>query len=148
MAVGRSRGDLVISMTLAETFLLFVFMLWFAVQPTKPEDQDPRLELTALRNENRQLREEVESLKNDKERLRNELDAVNQRLALWQERFGVPLPASEQEWKNFTEKFKKELGRGKPRCADNNLLAEVSLVNGLTNVALLTAPPDALVRGS
>lgn len=139
MAVGRTRGDVVISMTLAETFLLLVFMLWFAVQPSKPEGPDPRL--AALTAENEQLRYENKKLK-------DELADVNRRLALWEERFGFPLPGNEQEWEKAIPKIRAEAGRGRPRCADNNLLAQVSEISGTTKMTLLASPPEALVQAS
>jgi hypothetical protein len=128
-------------MTLAETFLLLIFMLWFAIQPAKPEDVDPQV--TALRLK-------IDELQEENRKLRDDLSAANYRLTLWEKRFGMPLPASDNEWDEATrkirEKFRIEAGRGKPRCGDENRLAQVSERNGGTEIKFLLAPPDDLIR--
>src|SRR5438128_1166411 len=119
MAPRSNRGELIISMTLAETFLLLVFMVWYSVRPKFDPHPPNRIEI---------LQAENERLKQANEHLRLELDDINRRLAFWRQRFDLPVPGSEEELK----KVLYEAGRGKPRCQDANVLVNVSVINGTT----------------
>jgi hypothetical protein len=124
----RSRGELVISMTLAETFLLLVFMIWYSNQPKN--DPLPPTTREALKAENQRLTKE-------NERLQSELDDLNRRLAFWRKYTGLPVPGSEEEFK----KFLFEAGRGKPKCQEENVIADVSVINGTTALKALADSP-------
>jgi len=124
----RSRGELVISMTLAETFLLLVFMLWYSIRPTLAGD--PKTAVEVLRKENQQLTNKITSLE-------RELADTRSRLELWQKRFDQLVPGTDEE-------LKKALtggGRGRPRCQEANLLLEINLVNGNTSMKVLADNP-------
>ena len=127
------KSDLVISMTLAETFLLLVFMLWYSIRPQL--SGDPRTAADVLRKENQQLNNKMASLQ-------RELEDTRSRLELWQKRFDQVVPGSDEE-------LKKALmggGRGKPKCQDDNLLVEITLVNGNTSMKVLA--DNSLLRAN
>jgi hypothetical protein len=120
----RSKGELVISMTLAETFLLLVFMLWYSIRPKIPIAPPTRIEV--LKKENQELAAKVEKLQHD-------LIETRSRLELWQKRFDQIVPGSDAE-------LRKALlggGRGKPKCQDDNLLLAASSIKGTTTVRVL-----------
>jgi len=49
----------------------------------------------------------------------------------------VPVPGSEEEFK----KVIFEAGRGRPKCQDDNVLAEASVLNGVTTIRVLADAP-------
>jgi hypothetical protein len=128
MTPPRSSGELIISMTLAETFLLLVFMIWYSNQPTKDPPAPTTIE--ALQAENQRLTKE-------NQRIQVALDDLNRRLAFWRQRFDQPVPGSEEELK----KFLYEAGRGKPKCQDENVIVNVSVINGITTLKVVADSP-------
>jgi cell division septum initiation protein DivIVA len=128
-----SRGDLVISMTLAETFLLLVFMVWYSVRPKIPAE--PPTSVEVLKKENQDLKQRIYALE-------TELTDIQQRLEWWRKRFDQPVPGSEEELK----KLMFEAGRGKPKCQEQNVLLDVSLINGTATAKVLVDSPA--LRGS
>jgi hypothetical protein len=111
-------------MTLAETFLLLVFMFWYSIQP---KIQEPPSPVETVMAENEKLKKRLAAL----EQQRADLD---RRLEWWRTRFNQPVPGSEGELKRILF----EAGRGKPKCQDDNLLLEVRLINGSTSVKVLS----------
>src|ERR1017187_8890987 len=123
MAMSGPRGDLVISMTLAETFLLLVFMVWYSVRPKIPVN--PPTSIEVLKKENQDLKQRISALE-------TELADIRQRLEWWRKRFDAPVPGSEEELR----KILFEAGRGKPKCQDDNVLLDISLINGAATVRI------------
>jgi hypothetical protein len=111
-------------MTLAETFLLLVFMLWYSIRPKL--DTQPPTSIEVLQAENQRLKQE-------NERLQSDINDLNRRLAFWQKRFDQPIPGSEEEVRTFLH----EAGRGKPKCQDQNVLIEASVIDGTTTLKVL-----------
>ena len=128
MTPWRTRGELVISMTLAETFLLLVFMLWYSIRPTKPPVPPQKVEVLVKENED---------LKKRNSTLETQLADIQQRLEWWRKRFDQPVPGSEEELK----KLLFEAGRGKPKCQDDNVLLDISLINGTAAIKVLADSP-------
>src|SRR5216684_2932658 len=133
MSLSRGvRTDLVISMTLAETFLLLVFVIWYGVVPnTRVHTADttpPEVLIAHLQKENAELKAQVE-------KLQDELTDMNRRLAWWRIRFpDLKIPGSEKE----LEALRSELGRGKPACLPgDNVLVAVSVVEGHVSLKVL-----------
>jgi hypothetical protein len=124
----RGRGDLVISMTLAETFLLLVFMLWYSIRPRVVQPPPKRVEVVMAENE--QLKQEMASLK-------EKLAEIDRRLEWWRMRFNQDVPGSEEEVKQILF----EAGRGKPRCQDDNVLVEIRLIKGAASLQVLADAP-------
>jgi len=123
----RSRGELVISMTLAETFLLLVFMLAYSI---KPKVNHPPVRPEVIAAENERLKMEVAALK-------NELADIQRRLDFWRKKYDQPIPGSEEE----LQKFLFEAGRGRPKCQDDNVLFDISMANGISSIRVLANSP-------
>ena len=81
----RGRGDLVISMTLAETFLLLVFMIWYSVRPKPNIPPTPPCCV-----ENQDLKKRIAHLVED-------LDAFKERVRILRVVLGLPEAASDEE---------------------------------------------------
>lgn len=133
MTPWRGRGDLVISMTLAETFLLLLFMVWYSSRPSM-QTQDP---CNILEAEIQRLNAKIQNLENEKTSLQLALDDLNRRLEFWRKTFGRLPPGSPEEFREFTV----DLGRGKPKCQVENVLVEVFVVNGATSMKVLAECP-------
>jgi hypothetical protein len=128
MAPFRSKGELVISMTLAETFLLLVFMIWYSIRPMMPTAPPTSVEI--LQKENQDLKQRISAQE-------AELADIRKRLEWWRNRFDQPVPGSEDELK----KLLFEAGRGKPKCQDDNVLLAISLTNGAGSLKVLADNP-------
>jgi hypothetical protein len=132
----RRGSELVISMTIAEMFLLLVFMVWYS--SIKDPAPGPRGGFDACQEENKRLERENVKLKVRNTSLAAELDDVQQSLKYWQAHFGQYPPRTDSE----LAKFRQELGRGKPKCQEDNLLVEVRIVRGDVAIELLRESPE------
>lgn len=126
-------------MTLAETFLLLVFMIWYAVRPKMPPKVPTSIQVLAKENQD---------LKNHIAALENELKDIRERLEVWRRFFDLPMPGSGEDVKNLLPKSQAELkkllfeaGRGKPKCQDDNILLDISLINGTITARVLADCP-------
>jgi hypothetical protein len=134
MTFPRPRSELVVSMTLAEMFLLFVFLIWY----TSAKD-NPAGTVGAMQAENERLKKENERLKNTNGQLQAKLDDVAKSLEFWRTRFGQYPPTSERDLATFIQ----ELGRGKPKCQEKqNVLIEAQVVHGQLAIRLVAESPD------
>lgn len=133
------RTDLVISITLAETFLLLLFIVWSAVADKIGPENNP-LDAKLLRQQN-------EELTRERDQLKKELAEVTRRLDYWRNKFQTAVPGSDQELREWArgeggKKLLLELGRGKPACEEaDNVLVEAKVVGGRESVLILTQPP-------
>src|SRR5215831_11546287 len=109
------RNDLVLSMTLAETFLFLVFVIWYGVVPSIKTPKEPAA-LTPSEVLIAQLRKENAELKAQLEKKQAELDDINFRLAWWRRNFpDLDIPRTPEE----LDRLRSALGRGKPACDPN-----------------------------
>ena len=83
-----------------------------------------------LKKENQDLKQRISALE-------TELADIRQRLEWWRKRFDAPVPGSEEELR----KILFEAGRGKPKCQDDNVLLDISLINGAATVRILADSP-------
>jgi hypothetical protein len=124
------RTELIISMTLAETFLLLLFVIWSGAaedHSTTPADMLIQ-----------QLKEENEALKKDKDSLEASLNDLTKRLEFLRTHFGE-LPQSEKDLPRILQ----ALGRGKPPCQEpDNMLAAASVIDGKVSLKILAACQD------
>jgi hypothetical protein len=129
MPPSRTKGELIISMTLAETFLLLVFMIWYSIRPKVPPVPPTPPEVIMAENER---------LKKENLALKSELADIHERLEWWRKHFDQPVPGSPEELKRFLF----EVGRGRPKCQEDNVLVEVALINGTTTLRILANNPS------
>lgn len=119
----RDRRELIIAITLAETFLLLVFLVWYV----SPAGELPDWKTTA-----EQRQKEIERLRLEIARLKRQIEKLNQ---WWQTNWGVDCPASKAELLSVlrTREGKAilaEAGRGYPPCEESNVLIEAEVRHG------------------
>ena len=141
----RNSSELVISMTLAELFLLILFVVWYGVKPPPPPPP-PRPEAA--------LRAEIVKLERETSRLQTDLADRERRLEYWRRTFNRDLPGSDPEvWEAFLEYLDSHpekaktlvayLGRDNPPCLPEprgNTLLYVEVIDGRTQVEVLREP--------
>ena len=127
------RTDLVIGMTLAELFLLILFVVWYSHGP----GAGPNWEQIAA-NRQREIETLTSQLDADKGRIA-ELEKIED---FWRRNFGVSPPSTVEQVIDALktqegQRVRTELLRGFPRCdqGDNTLL-EAALQNGHTELRI------------
>jgi len=127
------RTDLVINMTLAEIFLLLLFVVWYghtAILRSDPVAQ-MKEKLARLERENEQLTTELKKANEDIVELRNRLD-------IWHQLTGFENPPSSEE---LTE-WRKEACRSFPKCNKDNTLVIASVIHGQFSMVWLNECPN------
>ncbi len=130
----RRSSDLVISMTIAEVFLLLVFVVWYS----STKETSAAGTVGAVQEENKRLRNENAKLQEQNRVLTSELEESRKLLEFWRTRFGQFPPRNEKE----VAEFLQDLGRGKPKCQEQNVLIEASVVRGEFGLQLLVDSPE------
>jgi hypothetical protein len=127
------RTDLVISMTLAETFLLLLFVVWYGYT-TIPDSR----RMVAV------IEERLARIEKENERLARELKQANGRIAdlesllkQWEALTGFDNPPSPDVFGDWI----KEACRSHPKCEQNNVLVHASVVRGQVSMVWLTESP-------
>lgn len=138
MRLARSeRSDFVIGMTLAEIFLLLLLVMWYKYSrdPLNPDNAARyQQELQRIQNIN-------DSLSTKLIQASNKIDNLEKRLELWRSLMGrEDPPSSQQELATWV----KDLGRGNPRCEENNALIRAELISGRKSITLITESPRLL----
>jgi len=124
------RSDLVISMTLAEIFLLLMFVIWFGYSTILGNPDENALlkeQLNRLQNENERLSIELKQAK-------NAIDDLQRRLDIWRNLTGFDDPPSSTKFQEWV----KEACRSNPKCEENNVLVHATVVKGQISMELLT----------
>lgn len=131
------KTDLIIGMTLAEVFLLVLFLVWYSQGP----GSGPDWRLVAEKHQARigELEQELKAKKEEIRRLQMARD-------WWRKNFGMDPPASEVELIDAlgTEKggeIRRDMARGFPRCDANNVLVEVAIQHGGTELRVQESAP-------
>lgn len=129
-----ARTDLVISMTLAEIFLLLLFVVWYGHRPIIGSDEPARLKGEADR-----LEKENQSLKNELRDAENKASDLKQRLDWWRR---VSPTITDLELNTPSEVARGEIGRGFRRCQDHNVLIRASVIRGQQSIMWITDSPQ------
>src|SRR5580658_5145694 len=133
-------------MTLAELFLLILFVVWYGVKPVQPHPPD---EIVRLRAAIAKLEREMSSLQ-------TKLDESQRRLEYWHRTFNRDLPGSDQEMREAIREYLgshpgeaktllADLGRDYPPCLSEprgNTLLYVEAIDGSTRVEVLREPVE------
>jgi hypothetical protein len=135
------KTDLVIAMTLAETFLLLLFVTSYSVVQSAG-DKPPEI-WRALADECQQKLRQRESELSDRERA---IATLEHKLTWWRDNFNVDAPQSVPELVAILggpqgRAVLTDVGRGYPRCETENVLAQASVVRGTVSVQLLSQSP-------
>lgn len=127
-----ARTDLAINMTLAETFLLLMFVVWYGHTAILRQDPVARMKerLDRLEKENERLTKELK-------RANNQITDLTSRLELWRQLTGFESPPTPE---GFTE-WRKEACRSHPKCEQNNVLVHASVIRGQVSMVWLTESP-------
>lgn len=127
------RTDLVISMTLAEIFLLVMFVIWSGYSTILGNPDERALikeQLNRLQNENEKLSKELKQAKNT-------IDDLQKRLDIWRNLTGFDDPPSSTKFQEWV----KEACRSNPKCEENNVLVHATVVRGQISMELLAQSP-------
>lgn len=120
------RTDLVISMTLAEIFLLLLFVVWYGYSDILKDDPIAHLkeQLARLEKENATLNKRVKEAE-------REIVELEERLNIWRTLTGFDEPPSR-------EKLRSAICRSRPMCEqENNVLIMASLIQGQISIEML-----------
>jgi hypothetical protein len=128
------RTSLIISMTLAETFLLLLFVVWYGYTSILGNlDSNARIkeQLERFIKENKQLKNEINQTQ-------EQIAALKRRLDLWHRITGFDNPPSISE---LTE-WRKEACRSHPKCSNDNVLIHAYVCKGKQWIVLETESPE------
>jgi hypothetical protein len=127
------RSDIVIGMTLAEVFLLILFVVWLSTAIDVSSDGNPEapIDPEALRATVAKLQERLRSLERDKEDLRARVEALRDMLDAHD--------ITDEALREALQRRIQEAKRGSPVCLTDNVLVHVSRTDG---VDVLTVRQD------
>ena len=127
------KSDLVINMTLAEIFLLLLFVVWYGYTDILNPDPYARIkeQIVRLEKENKELKKKLREA-ND------QIADLQRRLDLWHQLTGFEIPPSLSE----LIEWRKEACRSFPKCDENNILVHVSVIRGRISMVWLTESPE------
>jgi hypothetical protein len=136
------KTELVIGMTLAETFLLILFVVWYA-QAKKGAVEQPDWQTIA-----QQRKQEADLLRAELARLKQGMQDLKKALEYWRTNWGSTPPTSTEELRaalgsSAGKALLQELRRGLPRCEENNVLVAITLRRGAVEMRP-TAPSAKL----
>lgn len=136
------RTDLVIAMTLAETFLLLLFVVWYSVVRAAG-DKPPDIWMK-LAEERQQKIQQLQNQLAERDKRIAELDAL---LNWWHTEFNADPPQSRKDLVKILQSPQgkavlADVGRGYPRCEDQNTLVHASIVRGAVTMELLSDSPQ------
>ena len=139
MSSPKRASDFVIGMTMAEVFLLLLFLIWWAVAAERAAiaGTDGTISAALLAQQVAELTTRNERLNERVERLQTDLEALRVM-------YGAD-SASPDDINKAVQTRVRDARRGAPRCVDSNTLIEADVVDGITTVRLaVTADPMTL----
>ena len=140
----RKHNDIVLSMTLAETFLLLLFLIWLG-DVARTSSGGAAADPTIMRLENARLKAENERLAAESRRLAEELRKQQLIVEAFRKALGLPEPITSPEQVEPAVKSAQEAARrGAPKCATTNVFARVAIRDGSTTVSVVAA--DSVAR--
>jgi hypothetical protein len=132
-----SRDNLVMSMTLAELFLLLLFVVWSSSHlPAKDEKNRP-VAVAELQKRIRDLQQTVDQLHKENEDLRLDNDLLKRK-------FGIDPGVSGPGLPKAADDALLTARRGQPKCAEDNVLSDVVMADGVPRLTLLQSPNEIM----
>lgn len=125
-------GELVISMTIAEIFLLLLFTAWYATAEPPPNGP-PTIAL---------LKAEIAKLKEENKALNAKIAELEKRLEFARQLIGARDTTPQAMGEAFGDKI-SAAKRGSPKCVAENTIAEIQAVRGTVAVKLKIRDKDA-----
>ena len=135
LTTNRARSELIIGITLAETFLLLLFVVWYGFSPEQGNS-----EIARLKDEVARLNKQIDGLKVQLKADQIRIDdlAEDRRILLiilgLDPKTFDPKAAGARK---AIEDACKRLGQGLPKCELENVLIEASVVHGQTSMKVL-----------
>ncbi|SRR6266404_139085 len=131
------KADLIIGMTLAEMFLLILFVVWYS-QGAGAGSEWERIA--------KERQAKVDELQKKVQLQQSKVEELERIRDWWRRNFGVDPPASIAELETALrtpqgQQVRQDMARGAPRCDQNNVLIEVSIQHGTAQVRLRDASP-------
>jgi hypothetical protein len=122
-----TKTDLVLAMTLAELFLLLLFIAWYATAPPGAAD---------LRSVVQQQQEKISKLERMLKERHEKIADLEPGLEWWRQYFNLEAPKNKDELIGILmgtpqgREIVREAGRGLPRCEEKNVWAHVTARDG------------------
>jgi hypothetical protein len=136
----KPTSDFVIGMTLAEIFLLLLFLIWWAVAAERAATAGPDGTVSAA-----VLAEQVRNLKVVNQGLNKRIEDLQTDLEAIRIMYGAA-SAKPTDVKRAVDERISNARRGAPKCVEANTLIEADVVDGATIVRLVaTADPTVLI---
>jgi hypothetical protein len=133
------RSDVVLSMTLAETFLLLLFLVWLGDVARNPGSEPPT-DPTILKSEVERLRSANEQLALEAQRMAAENRELSLTVEAFRKSLGIKTPINgPDDVPDAVARAREAARRGAPKCQSENLFARVSVVDGSTTL-IVSAP--------
>lgn len=138
------RTDFVIGMTLAEVFLLLLFIVWWGTAiESEPGGVDPTVTIANLKAEVERLRGEVSGLRSEVANLQRTLREKENTIKALQIMLGC-LGGTVDDCKRGLDGIVADARRGSPKCEGDNVLVAVSVHGGVTRVTLVGGSDETL----
>lgn len=140
----HKRSDIVLSMTLAETFLLLLFLIWLGDVARTPagvpdDPTPPDIVIARLKAENERLEQEAKRLSAELRQLQLIVDAFRRAI-------GISEPITAPEEVDPAVKAAAEAARrGAPKCASENVFARVAVQDGVTTFRMVVSEKVAQI---
>jgi hypothetical protein len=140
------RGELVLSMTLAEIFLLLLIVGWYGMRLESEEGVvAPPTPEAILQAELKKAQDALNHSEDARRALERQVEENRKILDWLQDHYGGGPKITLQELQALVraheDRIRTEARRGKPTCASSNVLLRVVADGGQTSLDLLETPP-------
>ena len=124
-------------MTLAEVFLLLVFVVW--VGQTRAASPDPAISI--ILQEEQELRDKLNALEAQLIEQTKKDEELEAKVKFWEDNYNMDIPGTQKEITDFVKQYLAQQGPGHPPCQQNNVLVQVALINGQAQMKFVTESP-------
>lgn len=140
----QGRSDLVIGMTLAEVFLLLLFVVWWgAAIESEPGGVDPTVTIANLQAQVKELNAKISSLQGEVAGLKESLREKENTIKALQIMLNC-VDGTVDDCRRGLDGINTDARRGSPRCEQDNVLVNVFVHAGATRVELVGGSNETL----